>query len=107
MNRANSALEGLPLEELAAFCRRHHIRELAVFGSILGPGFTANSDVDFLATLEPHVRIPMSRLLAIEEELAAIVGRRVDLVLRPSLLRSKNILRKQAILESAQVLYAA
>ena len=35
-------------EELAEFCRRNHIRELAFFGSVLRVELRAVSDVDVL-----------------------------------------------------------
>lgn len=38
----------LPLSELAELCRKHHVKELAVFGSALRGDFRADSDVDFL-----------------------------------------------------------
>lgn len=107
MNQTPQGRQELPREALAQFCRRHHIHELAVFGSFLGPDFGPSSDLDFLATFDEDVRPPMSQLLAIEDELAALVGRPVDLVLRRSLMRSKNAIRKRAILDSAQIVYAA
>lgn len=107
MNRTSQRRPELPREALAQFCRRHHIHELAVFGSYLRPDFGPSSDLDFLATFDEDVRLPMSQLLAIEDELAALVGRPVDLILRPSLMRSMNTIRKHAILDSAVIVYAA
>ncbi|HYW45905.1 MAG TPA: nucleotidyltransferase domain-containing protein [Bryobacteraceae bacterium] len=42
----------LPREEIAAFCARHHIRKLSLFGSVLTPRFRAESDVDILVEFE-------------------------------------------------------
>lgn len=66
-------------EEIAEFCKRHHIRRLALFGSVLDERFTAESDVDVLVEFEPGVKVGMIRLSGIEHELSRIIGRRVDM----------------------------
>ena len=65
-------------ERLAEFCRRHRIRRLALFGSILRDDFGPNSDVDVLVEFEPGVRTGL-KFFAIQDELSEILGRRVDL----------------------------
>ncbi len=40
--------------QLADFCRRHHIRKLAFFGSVLRDDFRPDSDVDVLLEFEPE-----------------------------------------------------
>jgi len=66
-------------EQLAEFCRRHHIRWLALFGSVLGPDFGPDSDVDILVRFEPD-RVPgLFNLVRMEDELTAILGRKADL----------------------------
>ena len=47
-------------EAIAAFCRRHHIRRLAFFGSVLRDDFTPQSDVDVLVEFE-RARSPALR----------------------------------------------
>jgi len=43
-------------ERISEFCRRHHIRRLALFGSVLRADFGPASDVDVLVEFEPdHV----------------------------------------------------
>ena len=64
--------------KLAEFCRRHYIRRLAFFGSVLRDDFRPESDVDVLVEFEP-AHVPGLAFLAIEEELSRILGRRVDL----------------------------
>ena len=51
-------------QQLEAFCRRHHIRKLALFGSVLRDDFGPDSDVDVLVEFEPgHVPgLTLSRL---------------------------------------------
>jgi len=68
----------IPLDNVTAFCRRHHIRWLALFGSVLRDDFCAGSDVDVLVEFEPG-HVPGFRFIAVQEELAELLGRRVDL----------------------------
>lgn len=65
-------------ERLAGFCRRNHIRRLALFGSVLRDDFGPDSDVDVLVEFEPG-RVPGLRFFALERELSEILGRKVDL----------------------------
>lgn len=68
----------IPSEELAKLCRRHGIRRLALFGSILRDDFGPESDVDVLVEFEPGSRVGL-RLFTIERELSELIGRKVDL----------------------------
>jgi hypothetical protein len=61
------------------FCRRHRIRRLALFGSVLRPDFRPDSDVDVLVELEPGHRVGLIGFARIERELSELVGRKVDL----------------------------
>ena len=90
---------------IAGFCRRWKISELDVFGSVLLPRFSPESDVDFLATFTPDARWSLLDETPMEEELSAIVGRPVDLVSRRAIERSHNWIRRKAILESARPIY--
>jgi predicted nucleotidyltransferase len=65
-------------KELERFCRRHHIRKLAWFGSVLRDDFRSDSDVDVLVEFEPG-HVPGLRFFAIEAELSELLGRKVDL----------------------------
>jgi uncharacterized protein len=73
-----------PPDEISGFCRRHHIRRLSVFGSVLRADFGPESDVDVLVEFDPAY-IPGFAFFAMEEELSKIVGRQVDLNTRPFL----------------------
>jgi uncharacterized protein len=44
----------LPREQIADFCRRRHIRRLAIFGSALRSDFNESSDIDVLVEFEPE-----------------------------------------------------
>ena len=63
---------------IADFCRRHHIRKLAFFGSVLGEQFRPDSDVDVLVEFEPG-HTPGLAFFAMQEELSQIIGRDVEL----------------------------
>jgi predicted nucleotidyltransferase len=69
----------VPKERIAEFCRRNHIRRLALFGSVLRDDFGPDSDVDVLVEFEPGTRVGLLRLAGMEMELSALVGRKVDL----------------------------
>jgi hypothetical protein len=63
---------------IEGFCKRHHVRRLALFGSVLRDDFTPESDVDVLVEFEQG-KTPGWALFAMQDELSQIVGRRVDL----------------------------
>jgi hypothetical protein len=91
-----------PGENLAAFCRRHHIRRLSVFGSVLGEDFRGDSDIDVLVEFEPAHTPGFMRLCQIEDELSGLVqGHKIDLV-TPGFL-NRHI--RDSVLSSAQELY--
>ena len=69
----------LPRRKLAGFCRRHRIRRLALFGSILRSDFRPGSDIDILVEFEPGQTPRLLRMAGLELELTAMLGRKVDL----------------------------
>lgn len=93
--------------EIASFCQRWHIMELALFGSILRDDFGPESDVDILVQFAPAAEPTRRDWPAMERELAAIMGRDVDLIERRLVEGSRNYIRRKSILDSAQVVYAA
>ena len=102
----NAAERLLDPPTIAAFCRRWKIQELAIFGSALREDFDADSDLDVLVSYAPDATWSLLDHVAMEEELAELVGRPVDMVTRRAVERSENWIRRQAILETAQVVYA-
>ena len=93
-------------QTISAFCQRWHIAELALFGSVLRDDFRADSDVDVLVTFADGANWSLFDHIAMEEELSRLVGREVDLVSRRAIERSKNWVRKEAILSGAEPIYA-
>ena len=91
-----------PPEAVADFCRRHHIRKLSLFGSVLRDDFGPESDVDVLIEFEPG-RVVGFGIIDIEEELSQLFGgRKVDMVREKCL----NPRLRDRILASAEVQYA-
>jgi uncharacterized protein len=78
--RLTRAKIAIPQTEVAAFCRRHHIRHLALFGSVLRDNFRPESDIDVLVEFEPGHTPGLIRLAGMELELSALLGgRKVDM----------------------------
>jgi hypothetical protein len=95
-----------PLERVADFCQRWRLRELALFGSVLRTDFHPDSDLDVLVQFHPEAHPTFSSLEQMEAELKSIFHRDVDLVTRQGIESSRNYLRRNQILASAQVIYA-
>jgi len=98
---ANIAID-IDRGKLADFCKRHHIRRLALFGSVLRPDFSSESDVDVLVEFAPG-HTPGFAFFRIQEELSELIGRRVELH-TPGFLSAYF---RDKVRTEAQVLYAA
>jgi predicted nucleotidyltransferase len=96
----------LPMDEIAAFCRRWNIARLEVFGSVLRDDFRPDSDLDLVATYAPQARWSLLDRVRMKFELEALLGREVDLLNRRALEKAKRPLRAAAILAQTQPLYA-
>ncbi len=93
----------IPRDKLADFCRRHHIRWLAIFGSALRADFREDSDVDILVEFEPGYAPGLLKLARMERELAQLLGgRKVDLRTPEDLSRYF----REEVLKEAEVQYA-
>ena len=68
----------LDKQKIADFCKRHHIRRLALFGSVLRDDFRPDSDVDVLVEFEAG-HAPGWEFFDWEEELSQLIGRKADL----------------------------
>jgi len=94
-------------DQIAEFCRRNHIRKLALFGSVLREDFRPDSDIDVLVSFAPDARWSLFDLVHMEEDLESILGREVDLVERKAVERSENYIRRKRILSSLSPVYVA
>lgn len=93
----------VPQSVIQEFCRRHEIRRLSLFGSVLRADFRPDGDIDILVEFAPGHRIGFFGLAAIERELTALAGRKVDL-------RTPNDLSRyfrDDVLRTALVQYSA
>ena len=70
---------GISNTDLTAFCEKHHIRKLALFGSVLREDFNSESDIDVLVEFEPQAKIGFFEFMDIEMELSQLMRRQVDL----------------------------
>jgi uncharacterized protein len=97
----------LPLDAIAAFCRQWRITEFALFGSVLRNDFGPDSDIDVLVRFAPDANYSLVAFARMANELSDLLGRTVDLVSRDEVEQSANWIRRQEILHTAEVYYAA
>ena len=97
----------LPREKIAEFCKKWKIREFSFFGSVLRDDFRPDSDIDILVTFEEDARHTLFDLVHMQDELKQIFGRDVDIVSRRGIESSRNRIRREAIINSAEAIYAA
>ena len=91
----------VPQEAIAAFCRRHQIRRLAFFGSVLRDDFGPDSDVDVLVEFEPGARVGLITLAGMEIQLSQLLGRRAEM----HTLKGLNPHFRDEVLQAAEAQY--
>jgi predicted nucleotidyltransferase len=91
----------IDLEKLSGFCRRRHIRKLALFGSVLREDFRPDSDIDVLVEFEPGTVVGLFDIADMEIELAEMLGRKIDLRTPEDLSRYF----RQQVIDTAEELY--
>ena len=91
----------IPEDQIADFCRKHHIRKLSLFGSVLREDFHDNSDIDVLVEFEPDHIPDLLLFVEMQDELSQIVGREVDLNTAGFLSRHF----RDKVVSTAQVIY--
>ena len=94
----------LPQGKIHDFCLKWKISEMALFGSVLSEDFRPDSDIDVLVSFKAGAGWGLFDFVDMIDELEAVFGRKVDLVEKDSL---RNPFRKQRILGSNEVIYAA
>ncbi len=92
----------IPKDKVAEFCRRNHIRKLALFGSVLRDDFGADSDVDVLVEFEQGHTVGLLRMAGLQIELSEMLGREVDLRTPAELSRYF----RDEVVRSAEIQYA-
>lgn len=94
-------------EKLSEICKRYKIIELALFGSALREDFTNKSDIDILVEFMPDSGITLFNIVDLKDEFEKLFGRDVDIVPKNAVKKSRNYLRKNAILKNYKVIYAS
>lgn len=94
-------------DQIAAFCERWQVTELGLFGSVLREDFNPESDIDVLVRFAPEAGHSLMDFVGIQDELSAMLGRRVDLVTWRSIENSRNYIRREDILRSTETIYPA
>lgn len=95
----------IPVDQITKFCQRWKVKELALFGSVLREDFRPDSDIDILISFAPDNCWTLFDRVDMQDELTEIFGRKVDLVNKQGIERSRNYIRKDNILGSAKVIY--
>jgi uncharacterized protein len=106
----NSRLQfrlGITPEQLAEFCQRWQVSELALFGSVLRDDFSLDSDIDVLVSYRPTAKRGLLEKIRMQEEFSSLLHRDVDLVSKKAIEQSQNWLRRKNILDSSEVIYVA
>jgi len=91
----------IPKDKIAEFCRKNHIKKLALFGSILREDFRPDSDVDMLVEFEPGHHIGLLGMAGLELELSELLGHKVDLRTAAELSRYF----REEVVQTAEVQY--
>ena len=97
----------IPEQQVDDFCKRHRIQGMWLFGSAVRPDFGLQSDIDVLVSYEHGIRPSLHELTDMEQELATIFGRQVDLVERKAVESSPNYIRRKNILGSLEPIHVA
>ena len=100
-------LDSRQQDRISTVAQRWGVEAFDLFGSALGDAMRPDSDVDVLVEFKPDVRRSLFDLVEMEEDLARVFGRPVDLLTRHGVAQSRNVLRRDAILASARPLYRA
>jgi predicted nucleotidyltransferase len=94
----------LNYNDLVFLCKKYSINELAVFGSSIRDDFNQNSDVDILISFVHNSNISLFEIIELERDLSQLLNREVDIVEKESI---KNPIRKERILSTKEIIYAA
>jgi len=97
----------IPRKKIVEFCHKWKVREFSVFGSVLRDDFRSDSDIDVIVDFEPDAKRTLFDIVSMTDELKEILGREVDLMTRRSVEKSRNYIRRKAILSSMEVVYVS
>jgi predicted nucleotidyltransferase len=94
----------LNYNDIAGICKKYFIIELSIFGSSIRDDFNEDSDIDILVSFDTGKEITLFDIMDIEKEFSQLLKRDVDIVEKEAL---KNPIRKDRILSTREIIYAA
>jgi len=94
----------LNIDDVVRLCQKYSVVELSIFGSSLRDDFTQDSDVDILVSFGHNSNISLFDIMELEHEFSKLLSKEVDIIEKESL---KNPIRKNKILSSCEIIYAA
>ena len=94
----------IPHKKIVDFCQQWGVVEFSLFGSVLREDFRSDSDVDVLVTFSKDAQVSLFDLVQMKLDLEKIFHRSVDVIEKDAL---ENPFRRQEILKTARVIYAA
>lgn len=93
-------------QALKDYCHKWHITELSLFGSVLREDFRPDSDLDILVNFADNAPWTILDLTTMQQELETLIDRSVDLIEKRVIETSRNWIRRDEILKTAQVIYS-
>jgi uncharacterized protein len=93
-------------QALKDYCQKWHITELSLFGSVLREDFRPDSDLDILVNFADNSTWTILDLTTMQQELETLTDRSVDLIEKRVIETSRNWIRRDEILKTAQVIYS-
>jgi predicted nucleotidyltransferase len=91
-------------DNIVTICKKYFINELSIFGSSLRDDFNKNSDIDILVSFNKGSNITLFDIIELEKDFSELLNREVDIVEKEAL---KNPIRKDKILSTREIIYAA
>ena len=90
-------------ETIIVLCKKHKVKELYVFGSVLSDKFTESSDVDVLVEFGPiEILDYFDNYMDFKEELERLLNRPVDVVENQAI---KNPIFRQIVDREKRLIY--
>jgi len=94
----------LSYNDIVHLCKKYHINELSIFGSSIREDFNQNSDIDILVSFEKDLEITLFDIMDLEKEFSQLLKKEVNIVEKEAV---KNPIRKNRILSTREIIYAA
>lgn len=90
--------QSVPEDVIRDFCRKWNLKSFRFYGSIMRDDFRPDSDIDVMVEFSPDAKPSFFDISTMQEELEALLCRKVDLADRRSVDRSENYIRRKGML---------